>query len=290
MLIRQITIIGTGLIGGSFGQALKARPDPPYIVGCDRDEVLARAKTVGAIDKACADPIAACRGSQVVMLALPVSGIIDMLERIGPYVAADTLLTDAGSTKVEIVARAKAIFGRETAQRFLPGHPMAGKESSGIGQADPDLFQNATWLFTPIGPPQPALNTAIEDFKELVQRVGANPVMVSVEQHDEMCAFISHLPQMISTALAGVMKDFREGFSDPFHPAFDINQVGGRALREMTRIASSPYSMWRDIAYTNAPNIEKAMLQLELRLAHIRENLKTPALRDEFARANPDKV
>src|SRR5436190_16535373 len=106
MPIQQITIIGTGLIGGSVGLALKARGKAPRIIGCDRPEVLARADARGAIDEGIHDPVASCHGSQLVILALPVGGIIDMLERVGPSLPSETLLTDVGSTKVEIVARA----------------------------------------------------------------------------------------------------------------------------------------------------------------------------------------
>jgi prephenate dehydrogenase len=104
-------------------------------------------------------------------------------------------------------------------------------------------------------------------------------------RHDELCAFISHLPQMVSTAMAGVSLDYREQFSDSANPELDIGKITSRGFREMTRTASSPYSMWRDVAITNSANIEKALLALEHRLAHIRENLKTPELRAEFERA-----
>ena len=288
MPIQQITIIGTGLIGGSFGLALKSRSHLPRIVGCDRAEVLGRASQMGAIDQGCADPIQACLGSQVVVLALPVGGIIDMLERLGPELSPEILLTDVGSTKVEIVMRAKAIFGKAIGDRFLPGHPMAGKELSGIDQADANLFRGASWLFTPIqGSPDlgPAQMSLAEEFKEQVRSVGATAITMSPERHDELCAWISHLPQMVSTAMAGVLMDFKQSFSDRANPDLDFSKIGGRALREMTRTASSPYSMWRDIAFTNTANIEEALLQLEHRLAYIRENLKTPELRAEFENA-----
>lgn len=291
MPIQQITIIGTGLIGGSFGLALKSRGQSPRIIGCDKDDVLRRAKEMGAIDEACPGPAQACNGSQIATLALPVGGIIDMLERIGPSLPANTLLTDVGSTKVEIVARAKAVFGKQTGSRFLPGHPMAGKELSGIDEADATLFEGAAWLLTPIDHSNTS-NPIAEEFKDLLRSVGANPITMSPERHDEMCAFISHLPQMVSTAMAGVVMDFRESFADSANRDLDISKIGGRALREMTRTASSPYSMWRDIAFTNTANIEEALLKLEHRLAHIRENLKTPELRAEFENAAniaPDK-
>src|SRR5512140_3585069 len=136
--MQQITIIGTGLIGGSLALALKKRGFGGRIVGCDRAAVLAQAKKLGAIDAGIDDPQQASQGSDVVVLATPVGGIIDLLERLGPVLPPETLLTDVGSTKSEIVARARHVFGDRAAHRYLPGHPMAGKEFGGIVHADPD--------------------------------------------------------------------------------------------------------------------------------------------------------
>src|SRR5579864_5266353 len=178
MAIQQITIIGTGLIGGSLALSLKSRKLIPRVVGCDREEVLARAKALGAIDDGNPDPLAACHGSQVVVLALPVGGIIDMMERLAPALPADKLLTDVGSTKAEIVVHAKAVFGKQAAARFLPGHPMAGKELSGIDQADANLFQGATWFLTPVDQSHASHPNAAE-YKSLLQKIAANLVAIS---------------------------------------------------------------------------------------------------------------
>jgi len=277
-MIQQITIVGTGLMGGSFALALKKRGFAGRIVGCDREPVLLRAKEMGVIDEGFADPVRAARGSQVVLLATPVGGILDLIERIGPALAEGTLLADVGSTKSEIAARAQAVFGTSAVSRFLPGHPMAGKERSGIDQADGDLFNSAVWLVTPL------LGQDVEaglsgEYLGLVRSLGARIVALDPARHDRLCAWISHLPQMLSTALAATVVD--ELGDDP-----ELLAIGGRALRETTRIASSPYSMWRDIALTNTRNIEEALARLEQRLAHIRENLRTPELKAEFERGN----
>jgi len=277
-MIQQITIVGTGLIGGSFALALKKHGFAGRIVGCDREPVLARAKAEGVIDEGFADPVRAACGSQVVLLATPVGGILDLIERVGPTLAEGTLLTDVGSTKSEIAARAEAVFGTNAAARFLPGHPMAGKERSGIDQADGDLFNNAVWLVTPL-PGQNAEAGLSSEYLGLVRGLGARIVVLDPARHDRLCAWISHLPQMLSTALAATVLD--ELGDDP-----ELLAIGGRALRETTRIASSPYSMWRDIALTNTGNIEEALARLEQRLAHIRENLRTPELKAEFERGN----
>src|ERR1700756_5453387 len=128
MSFRQITIIGTGLIGGSFALATKANGFRGRIVGCDRKSVLTKAKIIGAIDIAIADPIAACKSSDLVVLATPVGGIVELIEKLGPHLSSEALLTDVGSTKSTIIRAAQQSFGDHVAHRFLGGHPMAGKE------------------------------------------------------------------------------------------------------------------------------------------------------------------
>ena len=278
MPIRQITIVGTGLIGGSFGLALKKHRFAGRIIGCDRAPVLERARGKGAIDDGDTNIADAARGSQVVLLATPVGAIIEAIGRLGPSLPAKTLLTDTGSTKAEVLARAAATFRKQTGNRFLAGHPMAGKEQSGVEFADADLFQGAAWLFTP-SEGQDIYSGLCGEFLEWVERIGARVASMEAAEHDELCAWISHLPQMMSTALAAALVEtYGEGAP--------LLEAGGRALREMTRVSASPYSMWRDIALTNKTNIRSALLKLEQHLAHIRENLDTKELALEFERAH----
>jgi len=276
---RQITIVGTGLIGGSFGLAARKAGFTGRILGCDREAVLAQARDFGAIDDAIPTPEEAVRGSDLVVLATPVGSIIDLIERIGPLVSPDALITDVGSTKAEIMLRARAVFGSNVASRFLPGHPMAGKEHSGVEHADARLFDGAVWLLTPYPEQKPESDPKLAAFTSLVEKFGSRLVTIGAAEHDRVCALVSHLPQMISTAFASTLVD--ELGSDP-----QTGAIGGRALREMTRIAGSPYSMWRDIALTNTKNIQDALLKLEQKLAHIRENLRTRGLEEEFDRAH----
>jgi len=278
MAIRQITIIGTGLIGGSFGLALKKRRFGGRIVGCDRAPVLKRARDKGAIDSGNTDPAEAVRDSQVVLLAAPVGEIIELIKRLGASLPPKTLLTDVGSTKAAVLAAAAAVFGKAAARRFLAGHPMAGKEDSGVEFADPDLFQGTVWLVTP-APKQDIFEGLSGEFLGWVEKTGAAVASMDAAAHDQLCAWISHLPQLISTALAATLVD-EYGENAP------LLETGGRALREMTRISASPYSMWRDVALTNKKNIRQALLKLERRLAHIRENLDTRELAREFERAH----
>ena len=291
MSIRQITIIGTGLIGGSFGLALKANGFRGKIVGCDSKQVLAKAKRKRAIDVPITDPVKASEGSDVVLLAAPVGGIVALIAKLAPHLAPGTLLTDVGSTKSEVLRAAEEAFCAETParrgsgeprhiphQRFLGGHPMAGKENSGIEFADANLFRGAVWFVTP-APKQNLKKGRLSEFLTLVRKTGAQIAVLDAEDHDQLCAWISHVPQMVSTALAAALVD-EYGEEAP------LLESGGRALREMTRIAASPYAMWRDIAITNKQGIAEALLKLEQKLAHIRENLDTRELEVEFQQAH----
>jgi len=278
MPFKQVTIIGTGLIGGSLGLALKKRHLAARVVGCDRAPVLKRAKECGAIEKGSSNISEAVRGSDLVVLATPVITIVDLIDRLGPSLPARTLVTDVGSTKEEIVKRAAKAFGRNAGQRFLAGHPMAGKENAGVEFADADLFNGAAWLFTPLPRQNPHAGLCGE-FLHCVEKIGAHVALLDPAEHDRFCAWISHLPQMISTALAATLVD-------EFGADAPLLDIGGRALRDLTRISGSPYSMWRDIAITNRGNIADALHKLEQRLAHIRENLATRELAAEFERAH----
>jgi prephenate dehydrogenase len=283
MAIRQITIIGTGLIGGSLALALRKKKFPGKIIGCDREGTLERARARGAIDEGTANPGDAVRGSQLVVLATPVLGIVDLIERVGPVLPAKALLTDVGSTKAAVVEGAQKVFAKNAGKRFLAGHPMAGKELSGVDYADADLFQNAVWFLTPL-PGQNLQGQMMNDgliaeFAGWIDAIGARIAMLPAEEHDRLCAWISHVPQMISTALAAALVE-------EFGAEARLLPAGGRALQEMTRIAASPYSMWRDVAISNKKNLEDALWKVEQRIAHIRENLATRQLAEEFERAH----
>jgi len=247
-------------------------------VGCDRESALKRAKMCGVIDNGFSEPADAVRGSQLVLLATPVLAIVDLIGRLGPALPATTLLTDVGSTKAAVTDQALRVFGKNARHRFLAGHPMAGKENSGVEYADADLFQNAVWFLTPL-PGQKLHEALFAEFVGWIDQIGARVAMLPPEDHDRLCAWISHLPQMISTALAAALVE-EFGEEAPLLPA------GGRALREMTRISASPYAMWRDIAISNKKNLEDALFKVEQRLAHIRENLATRQLAEEFEQAH----
>jgi prephenate dehydrogenase len=287
--MKKVLIVGTGLIGASVGLALKAHGFEGEVAGWDASaEELQRALGCKAIDRALERREAVLEtDAEVVVLATPVLPILDWMQQLAPKLRETQLVTDVGSTKGEIVALASKLFnqtGREQAgrARFLPGHPMAGKESGGAALAEADLFHGATWLFCS-GVGWAAEGELEMEWRKWVARMGAVMRELDPAQHDEVCAWVSHLPQMVSTALAAMLEDQfagdREGMAA-------VQAIGGRALREMTRLGASPYSMWRDVAMTNTQAVADTLAALEQRLAHVRENLRTPELRDEFAKAN----
>ncbi len=279
----RIAIVGTGLIGASIGLALKASGFRGEIVGFDVNLVeSAKALEMGAVDRVFAsrDEVLAPGAADIYVLAVPVLVILDWMQRLSAVTHAGQLVTDVGSTKVEICRLAEEIFHGPEQAVFLPGHPMAGKESGGAALAEAGLFKNATWLFTPLERGD-SLTAAL--WRELVASFGAVSREMDAVEHDEVCAWVSHLPQMLSTALAAMLEDQFAGDAEGMAA---VQAIGGRALRETTRLGASPYSMWRDVAMTNTEAIAATLAALEQRLAYVRENLRTPELREEFALAN----
>ena len=285
-MIRRVLIVGTGLIGGSIGLALRAAGFTGEIIGTGPTEkTLETAQELGAIDRwqerfAAESSFSDC---DVIVLAGPVLSILDWMQRLAPALGPHQLVTDVGSTKLQIAELAAKLYNHPGRARFLPGHPMAGKESGGAALAEATLFQDAMWLFTP-APDAKALASETEmEWREWVTKFGARTMDLDPARHDEICAWVSHLPQMLSTALAALLEETFSG--DPARRE-EIAAIGGRALRETTRLGASPYSMWRDIALSNTEPIAAALEALEQELAHVRENLRTPELKEEFRLAN----
>jgi prephenate dehydrogenase len=281
-MIERIAILGTGLLGASVGLALRASGYRGRIVGWNRGAEGARtALEAGAADEIIADGVEAARASQVVVLAVPIYATLDWMEQLAGVLGPEHLVTDVGSTKAQITAAAARLYNTPERAGFLPGHPMAGKERGGAGLADAELFRGAVWLFTdaPEWERSAQAEALAKDWRALVAAMGSRVLDLDAERHDVMVAWVSHLPQFVATALSGLLED-------EVGEAPELKDVGGRGLREMTRLGASPFSMWRDIAHTNTANIESALLAVEQRLAHLRENLRTPELREEFEKAN----
>ncbi|MGA2850802.1 MAG: prephenate dehydrogenase/arogenate dehydrogenase family protein [Terracidiphilus sp.] len=281
-MIERIAILGTGLLGTSAGLALRAAGFKGSIVGWNRSPEQARvALAMGALDSVADDPIELALGAQVTLLAMPIYATLDFMEKLAGVLGPDQLVTDVGSTKRVISEAGGRLFNKAERAAFLPGHPMAGKERGGAELADAELFRGAVWLFTDDAAAERSANGAalVSDFRKLVAAMGAKTLDLDPVRHDELVAWLSHLPQFVATALSALLED-------EVGEAPELKDVGGRGLREMTRLGASPFSMWRDIAHTNTEAVEKALLALEQRLGLLRENLRTPALRDEFERAN----
>lgn len=281
-MIERIAILGTGLLGTSVGLALRASDFRGSITGWNRSKQHAElAMQMGAIDSVAADPLEAARAAQVVLLAVPIYATLDFMEKLAPVLGPDQLVTDVGSTKRIISAAATRLYNTPERAAFLPGHPMAGKERGGAELGDANLFRGAVWLFTDDSAAQrsPLAAALVEDWREWVAAMGSKALDLDPARHDELVAWVSHLPQFLATALSALLE--KEVGDAP-----ELKDVGGRALREMTRLGASPFSMWRDIAHTNTEAVETALQALEQRIAHLRENLRTPELRDEFEQAN----
>jgi prephenate dehydrogenase len=281
-MIERIAILGTGLLGTSLGLALRAAGFRGCIVGWNRSaEGGHEALSMGAVDSLAADALQAARDSHFILLCVPIYSTLDYMEQLAPILTPDHLVTDVGSTKAQITSAAGRLFNTPDRAAFLPGHPMAGKERGGASLGDANLFRGAVWLFTDDTSWQRSPNAAamVSDWRRWVVAIGSKAIDLEAARHDELVAWVSHLPQFVATALSSLLED-------QVGNAPELKHVGGRALREMTRLGASPFSMWRDIAHTNTAAIEAALQALEQHLAHIRENLRTPGLRDEFERAN----
>jgi prephenate dehydrogenase len=281
-MIERILIVGTGLLGASTGLALQAHGFAGEVIGWDRDAaMLQTALRRGALTSVAEDPLRAAKEADLILLAGPVLAIVEWMDRLAKLLGPHQLVTDVGSTKQQITQAAAEHYNRPGRAGFLPGHPMAGKEVSGAEHADAELFRGAVWLFTRTDPfaPAPEAAEVAAEFRRLVEGFGCRTLDMDAARHDELLAWVSHLPQFLATALSAL-------FQDEFGADADLRAIGGRAMREMTRLGSSPYSMWRDVALSNTEHVEHALLALEQRLTHLREILSTPALSDEFERAN----
>ncbi|MGD0500819.1 MAG: prephenate dehydrogenase [Bryobacteraceae bacterium] len=270
--MNSVAIVGTGLIGASFGLALRKAGFRGAIVGVSSERAVAEALAAGAIDRSA--PLAeAAQEADLVFLSRAIGGILDTIRHLDPLVRPGALVTDAGSTKREITDAARQHISR---CQFLGGHPMAGKETRGASVADANLFQGRVWALTPDDPAD--LETpAARNLRAWLGRIGARAMVLDADEHDRAVSLTSHLPQLASTALAAILEE-RMGGSKSL-------AVAGSGLIDATRLALSSYDLWRDILATNADHIDRALAAYLQELEHIRENLKTRQLQVEFERA-----
>jgi prephenate dehydrogenase len=266
-----VAIVGVGLIGGSFALALKRAGFNGRILGVSSPQTIQAALETGAIDESATLAEAAARAG-LIYLSQPIGRILDTIHHLDPLLHEGALVTDAGSTKQAISAQAARSITR---CQFLGGHPLAGKEKRGVSEAAPDLFEGRTYVLTPLKPED--LNTPeAQEFQEWLRRIGAKPLILSPAEHDRIVSYTSHLAQLASTALAATVSD---------HVAEEESAISGPGLQDTTRLALSSYDLWRDIIATNAGDIDHALSAYIQKLDHIRRNLKTRQLQEEFTRA-----
>lgn len=255
--MQTVAIVGVGLIGGSFGLALREAGFTGRLLGVSRPATLAKANERGAIDAG--GPLEEIvPQADLVFLSQPISIILETIDRLGPLLRPGALVTDAGSTKRMIEERAAAL------PRFVGGHPMAGKESQGIEAAEASLFRGRPWILT--GDPGP-------EFLGWIERIGARLVRLTAAEHDAQVALSSHLPQLTSTALASML-DGRVS-----------SETSGPGLESMTRLALSSHDLWRDILATNRPAIAAALADLGQTLTEVSRELANDDLAHRFAQA-----
>jgi prephenate dehydrogenase len=303
-VIQRISVLGTGLIGGSFALALRKYATDLHITGWDRPDVARTAQETKAFDEMLTgDLMPALRDSDLIYIALPIGATIDLLPELTRSAPRKALITDACSTKLRISQGAQELFAGKDAPLFLPGHPMAGREHAGIAHADADLFQNAPYALIADLPgegreskgsaseieihlnAQPERgdvlrkDARVDAFLKLLKKIGARPLWLGARQHDYAVGLASHLPQLVAVALASFLYDRLDENGLPI-------TVAGPGLRDTLRLAGSPYSTWRDIVLTNREVLSASLDLLARRIDDLRERLATRELEADFDAAN----
>lgn len=239
--IKKALIIGLGLIGGSLAKGLRKSGSFGEVIGFDRDpDELEKGLLTGVIDVAAESLAQAVSEADLVVLAVPVKAMEKVLVDIAPFIAEDTFLTDVGSTKGNVVEAAQRVF-TALPSGFVPGHPIAGSEKSGVEAADENLFLNHKVILTPLAE---SSSGAVKLFTEMWSALGAEVLVMNVEKHDEVLAATSHLPHMLAFSLVDTLAQEQDNNTDIFRYA-----AGG--FRDFTRIAGSDPTMWHDICLAN---------------------------------------
>ena len=307
-LINRVSILGSGLMGGSFALALRKYTDGIHITAWDRPETVELVRERSAADEAFSGELKpAIQNADLIYVALPISTTLDVLPEIARHAASHALVTDACSTKVRIVQAAEYLFPSLGGPLFLGGHPMAGKELAGIANADANLFRDTTYAL--VGESSPSIDneTALESlalgdpsvrapserrtaaalssdprvsaFLKIVEKIGARPLWLGAQQHDYAVGLASHLPQLAAVALASFLYDHLDENGLPI-------ALAGPGLRDSLRLAGSPYSTWRDIVLTNREVLSAALDLFARRLDELREKLASRELEADFDAAN----
>jgi prephenate dehydrogenase len=244
-----VAIVGRGLIGGSIELAVRERCGGVRVVALDRG-----------------DGLGAVRGADLVVLAAPILEIVQLLPQLRAHVSSETVVTDTGSTKASIVAAAGGM-------RFIGGHPVAGAATSGAAAARPDLFVGHPWILTPSETARPEDVARVRAF---VERLGATVHLMTADAHDRLFAFISHLPQLVVSALMHAAGS---------HAGEAGLALAGPGLRDSTRLAASPPDIWRDVLQTNHQHVADAIDSMIDVLSTLRDDTSGDAVGATFASA-----
>jgi len=277
-MIDTLCIIGVGLIGGSLARALREAGLVRRVVGCGRDAGnLARAIELGVIDEAFHDPAQAVVGADMVVVAVTLGATGEILQRIAPSLRADAIVTDVGSAKACVIEAARQALAPSALPRFVPGHPIAGAEKSGVEAANAQLYQRHRVILTPL-PEQSA--AALASVVAMWEATGAEVLCMDATLHDQVLAATSHLPHVLAYAMVNCLLDLDTPVS--------VMDYAAGGFRDFTRIASSNPPMWRDIALNNAPALLAMIGQFETSLGQLRQALEARdavALEQAFSRA-----
>ncbi|MBC8103137.1 MAG: prephenate dehydrogenase/arogenate dehydrogenase family protein [Cytophagales bacterium] len=275
--MKRLVIIGVGLIGGSLGMAARGRRLAQTVVGIGRSaDTLRQALQLGAIDEAASDFATGIQAADVVVLATPIPQILDDLARLPALLAPGAVVTDVGSTKGEIARAGDRLFPGGV---FVPGHPMAGSERSGVEAARADLFIEATWALTPTPQTDPE---ALNRIRDLARGVGARTVLLDPDAHDRGVAVTSHLPHVLAYALAALA-----GKESQTSPA--LLDLAAGSFASATRVAGSSPELWRDIALSNRTALLRAVRAYRATLGEVEAALERgdgDALLDLFQEGN----
>ena len=266
---RRIGLIGVGLIGGSIGLALKSQfGDQVEVLACDPATPASEALARGAVDSLSTLPGDACGAADLVILAAPAGVIPDLLPELPDLTRSGVVVTDVAGVKTAICAAGRASLDRHGV--FVGGHPMAGSEKSGLAAARPDLFEGTAWVLCP-APDTP--HDVLGRLRDLVERLGARPVLLEPDRHDRAVSRISHLPQLLAVALLNLVA------RDPAQD--DLEALAGRGFADLTRVGSSAFPVWRDVLAANSTAVREALGDLSRLLGEVETDLGSSTARVE---------
>ena len=260
----KVTIIGTGLMGGSMGLALRAADPSIEVIGVDSESTLEAARSRDAISHGATDLRVAVSDADVILICTPPEPSLSILEQIRGHVKPGTVISDMSSVKTPIVDLASRLFGDDVL--FVGGHPMTGSERNGIRHANGVLFENATYVLCCDEKHKQQLPEAYVRLTTLISLSGARIIQMSAQKHDRIAARVSHLPQLLSVLLMNLASNSRA--QDP-----ELLLLAAGGFRDMTRIASSPYPMWQDILMENQREVVKALEELESQLTTLKNRI-----------------